>query len=177
MDMIRILAIRVVDRIKESGHTQEVLTAHSDLILTRLGFHELNELVCSREGYIVLHLRDDIDAYANFRNDLNRIYGIEMKELLLCDKHEESYIVPDKSRVSLAAIKIIDRHDVVSNVQNVLTLFGCSIRTRVGVNLGDDSDNSGLLLLELTGDSGEINKLAERLKQVDNACFGLIWFD
>jgi len=175
--MIRIIAIRVVDRIKESGNTQKVLTAHSDLILTRLGFHELNELVCSREGYIVLHLKDDIDAYSDFRNDLNRIYGIEIKELLLCDKAERTDSVPESSRVTLAAIKIVDRNDIVSEVQKVLTLYGCSIRTRVGVNLGAERGNSGLILLELTGDNGEINKLAARLQSVENACTGLIWFD
>ena len=175
--MIRILAIRVIDRIKESGHTQEVLTKHSDLILTRLGFHELNELICSREGYIILHLRDDIDAYANFINDLKRIYGIEMKELFLCERAEKSDPVPDNSRVSLAAIKILDRNDVINDVQKALTLFGCSIRTRMGVNLGKESGNSGLLILELTGSSSEINKLIERLDSLDNVCLGVLWFD
>jgi len=174
--MIRILAIRVVDRIKESGNTQKVLTAHSDLILTRLGFHELNELICSREGYIVLHLRDDIDACSRFREDLNRIYGIEIKELLLCEKSERTDLVPESTRVTLAAIKILDRNDVVADVQKALTLFGCSIRTRVGVNLGAENSDSGLILLELTGDSREINKLIERLQEIQNACSGIIWF-
>ncbi len=175
--MIRILAIRVVDRIKESGHTQEVLTAHSDLILTRLGFHELNELVCSREGYIVLHLRDDIDSYSRFRDDLNRIYGIEIKDLLLCEKTERTDFIPESTRVTLAAIKILDRNDVVANVQKALTLYGCSIRSRLGVNLGAESNNAGLILLELTGDYQEINKLAERLHSLENTCSGFIWFD
>ena len=114
--MIRILAIRVVDRIKESGNAQRILTKHSDLILSRLGFHELNEQICSREGYIVLHLEDNINAYTSFVDDLKGIYGIEIKELLLCDDAGILGEVPENFRVALAAIKIIDRNEIVEDV-------------------------------------------------------------
>lgn len=174
--MIRLLAIKVVDRIKESGNTQKVLTAHSDIILSRLGFHELNEQICSREGFIVLQLRDDIDAYDSFRNDLNTIYGIEIKELFLCEKSDPGELVPDNARVSLAAILIEDRHDVVNEIQRVLSLFGCSIRTRMGINMGIDGKD-GLIILELTGAISEINSLVGRLSSIKEACAGVIWFD
>lgn len=174
--MIRLLAIRVVDRIKESGNTQKVLTSHSDMILTRLGFHELNEQVCSREGYIILQLRDDIDGYNNFRNDLNGIYGIEIKEMILCGKADKPELIPDGARVSLAAIMVHDRNEVVSSVQKVLSLYGCNIRTRLGVNLGN-SDGEGLIILELTGDSSEINPMLERLSGLTDACTGVLWFN
>ena len=175
--MIRILAIRVVDRIKESGNTQKILTRHSDLILTRLGFHELNEQICSREGYIVLHLRDDINAYGTFMSDMKGIYGIEMKEMLLCDSEPHAETIPENFQVAMAAIKIIDRNEHVEDVQKILTLYGCSIRTRMGVNLGKESGNEGLLLLELTGNHKEINSLSERLNDIENACSGLLWFE
>ena len=174
--MIRLLAIRLVDRIKESGNTQKVLTYHSDMILTRLGFHELNEQVCSREGYIVLQLRDDIDGYNNFRNDLNGIYGIEIKEMILCGKADKPEMIPDDARVSLAAIKVHDRNEVVSSVQKVLSLYGCNIRTRLGVNLGN-GEGEGLIILELTGDSSEINPMLERLSTLSDTCIGVLWFN
>jgi hypothetical protein len=174
--MIRLLAIRLVDRIKESGNTQKVLTSHSDMILTRLGFHELNEQVCSREGYIVLQLRDDIDAYNNFRNDLNGIYGIEIKEMILCGKADKPEMIPDDARVSLAAVLVHDRNEVVSSVQKVLSLYGCNIRTRLGVNLGN-REGEGLIILELTGDSSEINPMLERLSTLTDTCIGVLWFN
>lgn len=174
--MIRLLAIRVVDRIKESGNTQKVLTSHSDMILTRLGFHELNEQVCSREGYIALQLKDDIDAYNNFRNDLNRIYGIEIKALILCGKADKPEMIPDDSRVSLAAVLVNDRNEVVSSVQKVLSLYGCNIRTRLGVNLGN-KEGEGLIILELTGDAAEINSMLERLSTLPDTCTGVLWFN
>lgn len=174
--MIRIIAIRVVDRIKESGNTQKVLTTHSDLILARLGFHELNEMVCSREGYIVLQLRNDHEACSAFMNDLKGIYGIEIKELLLCDSQPEQENVPAGAKVTLAAVKILDRHEIVTKVQKVLSLYGCSIRTRMGINLGAESGNQGLIILELCGDIDQINSLAARLYSLENTCSGLIWF-
>lgn len=174
--MIRLIAIKVVDRIKESGNTQKVLTAHSDIILGRLGFHELNEQVCSREGFIVLHVRDDINAYNSFRNDLNSIYGIEIKELFLCVKNEHEEKVPDTARVTLAAILIEDRKEVVNTIQKVLSLFGCTIRTRMGINLANER-KEGLIILELLGSVSEINSLLQRLSSIDEACTGTIWFD
>ncbi len=174
--MIRLIAIKVVDRIKESGNTQKVLTAHSDIILSRLGFHELNEQVCSREGFIVLQVRDDINAYNSFRNDLNSIYGIEIKELFLCGKNDHEDKVPESARVTLAAILIEDRNEVVNRIQKVLSLFGCTIRTRMGINLANDR-KEGLIILELLGSVSEINSLLQRLSSIDEACTGSIWFD
>jgi len=174
--MIRLLAIRVVDRIKESGNTQKVLTFHSNMILARLGFHELNEQMCSREGYIVLQLRDNIVGYNSFRHDLNSIYGIEIKELILCEKDDTTENVPQNARVSLAAIRIQDRNEIISDVQKVLSLYGCSIRTRMGVNLGN-GEGEGLIILELTGDITEINSLLNRLSSIQDSCAGAIWFD
>lgn len=174
--MIRLLAIRVVDRIKESGNTQKVLTAHSDLILARLGFHELNEQICSREGYIVLQLRDEMEAYNKFKHDLNSIYGIEIKELILCGSDEAVEKVPENAKVTLAAICINDRNEIVSEMQRSLSLYGCSIRTRMGINLGN-SEGEGLIILELTGSIKEINSLLERLSDLKDSCLGAIWFN
>ncbi len=57
--MIKILGIKIIDRIKEAGLTQEILSKYAGLITTRLGFHELTTEVCSREAYIILHISGD----------------------------------------------------------------------------------------------------------------------
>jgi len=175
--MIRVLTIRVVDRIKESGHTQEVLTTHSHVIQARLGFHELNEQICSREGYIALLLKDDISGYEEFIADLNKIYGIETKEIVLCSGSDMPDRVPEEAKVSLAGVRVDNRKEAILDVQNVLTLFGCSIRTRMGVNISSESIDSGVILLDLIGDNNEINMLAERLFKLPGVCLGLTWFE
>ena len=173
--MIRLVAIRVVDRIKEAGNTQRVLTAHSDLILSRLGFHELNEQVCSREGYIILHLKDDLNAYEALRSDLNGIYGIEIRESVLCSRVGKSEEVVSGTGVTLVALRIRDRHQNVNDLQKILSLFGCTIRTRLGINIGG-KNNEGLIILELTGSSDEMNSLITRLNSLNDTCTALITF-
>ena len=42
--MIKVLGIKIIDRIKEAGLTQEILSRHATVITTRLGFHEVTEL-------------------------------------------------------------------------------------------------------------------------------------
>jgi len=69
----------------------------------------------------------------------------------------------------ILGIRITDRVEKVSDVQAVLTKFGCSIRTRLGLHevTDDHCDRSGLILLELTGDPGEFAKLADELLRID----------
>ena len=57
--MIKVLGIKIIDRIKEAGLTQGILSRHANVITTRLGFHEVTDEVCSREAYIILHLNGD----------------------------------------------------------------------------------------------------------------------
>jgi hypothetical protein len=66
-------------------------------------------------------------------------------------------------------IYISNRLEKVSNVQEVLTKFGCSIRTRLGLHdtEGDNPSKAGLMILELYGDPSEFTKLENELLQVD----------
>ena len=57
--MIKVLGIKIIDRIKEAGLTQGILSKNASVITTRLGFHEVTDEVCSREAYIILHLNGD----------------------------------------------------------------------------------------------------------------------
>ncbi len=48
--MIKVLGIKIVDRIKEAGLTQEILSKHSAVITTRMGFHEVTD---KRNGILI----------------------------------------------------------------------------------------------------------------------------
>ena len=79
--MIKVVGIKVTDRIKEVGLTQEVLSKHASLITTRFGFHELTTEVCSREAYIILHLNGNETETERLIKDLSGIGGIEVREM------------------------------------------------------------------------------------------------
>jgi hypothetical protein len=81
MNEIRILGIHVIDRIKEAGKTQSVLTKHAAIIKTRLGFHEVSDEICSRNGLIVLELKGNIKDWDLLESDLQEIGGIEFKQM------------------------------------------------------------------------------------------------
>jgi len=79
MNQTRILGIMVYDRIKEAGKTQKVLSTHSSIIKTRLGFHELSKDVCSRLGTILLVLQGTPEQYENLKSELEQIGGVEVQ--------------------------------------------------------------------------------------------------
>ncbi len=69
----------------------------------------------------------------------------------------------------IIGIHVNDRVNKAGPVQDVLTKFGCSIRTRLGLH--DEPEESGtgngLILLELTGDETEFPKLEKELSKID----------
>ena len=79
MTETRILGLLISDRIKEAGRTQLTLSKYSRLIRSRLGFHELNDNVCSRSGIIVLHLTGQPEEWLQFEDELSRIGGLEVQ--------------------------------------------------------------------------------------------------
>ena len=54
-------------------------------------------------------------------------------------------------------------------VQNTLTKYGCSIKTRLGLHEVNDNvcSDFGLILLELTGDQSEWEKLQASLQKIE----------
>jgi len=76
--MIKVLGIKIIDRIKEAGLTQKVLSKHASVITTRLGFHEVTDEVCSREAIIILHLNSDPATSEKLAAELVEIGGIEI---------------------------------------------------------------------------------------------------
>jgi hypothetical protein len=81
MNEIRIIGLHITDRLKESDMTQAVLTRYSNLIKTRLGFHELSNEICSRTGVIVLQLTGSLSECDAFEKELFSIGGIEVKKM------------------------------------------------------------------------------------------------
>jgi len=69
----------------------------------------------------------------------------------------------------ILGIQISDRVQEVSVLQEILTKYGCSIKTRLGLHevQGDYCSASGLILLELTGNSEDFYKLENELLQLD----------
>ncbi len=81
MNELRILGINVIDRIKESGKTQEVLSEYADVIKIRMGYHELTDEKCSRNALIVLQLKGNQLRWDGLEEKLNNIEGLVVKNM------------------------------------------------------------------------------------------------
>lgn len=76
-----ILGINIQDRIKAVKHTQKILGNYADIIKTRLGFHELNENVNSRNGLILLELFGDLEKGEQLEKELTEVGGVVIKKM------------------------------------------------------------------------------------------------
>jgi hypothetical protein len=161
--MIKVLGIKIIDRIKEAGLTQEVLSGHAGVITTRLGFHEVTENICSREAYIILHLKDDHADSEKLSKELESIGGIIIREMIFSDDKERIAVQHYVGTTEILGIMVERNHDVIVSVQKLLTLYGCNIRTRLGVNEVFFGEPAGLIILELTGDQKQRELLEKDL--------------
>jgi hypothetical protein len=164
--MIKLLGIKIFDRIKEIGITQEILSKHSDIITTRLGFHELSEKVCSREGFIILHLTGDPTDSKKLISELKEVGGIEIKEMSFGEDENYKYEYSDEEGLRILGILIERDKKAVLDVQKLLTSFGCNIKARLGVNESFFGASVGLIILELTGDVDQKNELERKLNEI-----------
>ena len=66
-------------------------------------------------------------------------------------------------------VHITNRVKHVPDVQTVLTEFGCSIKTRLGLHEAGASvcSPNGLILLEMVGDDKASNRMARKLKAIE----------
>ena len=72
-----------------------------------------------------------------------------------------------ESEIRILGILIRDREKEVGDVQKVLSKYGCSIRTRLGLHETDSQGKScGLIVLELNGDVNEMSSLEKSLKAI-----------
>ena len=73
------------------------------------------------------------------------------------------------NEIRILGVLVPDRQNEASKVQSVLTKYGCSIKTRLGLHevTNEICSTSGLLLLELTGDLIEMDSLEKELISID----------
>ena len=73
-------------------------------------------------------------------------------------------------KVKVLGIYINERVKNAAGIQQILTNYGCSIRTRLGLHdvIDDYCNQGGLILLELTGDRAEWLKLENELLTIDH---------
>lgn len=71
--------------------------------------------------------------------------------------------------VRVLGVQIIEREKSAKAVQDLLTENGCMIRTRLGIHeaSNDTCARSGLILLELVGDSAKWDTLIANLEKLD----------
>ena len=110
--MIKVLGIKIIDRIKEAGLTQGILSRHANVITTRLGFHEVTDEVCSREAYIILHLKGDPADSENLRSELEALGGVEIREMTF---NTEKEILNTESEITSVEIlgMLVERNQEV----------------------------------------------------------------
>lgn len=162
--MIKVIGIKITDRIKEVGLTQEILSKHASIITTRLGFHELTTELCSREAYVVLHLNGKQSDFERLVRDLEGIGGVEIRSMDFHDKTRVS--AGNNGQTVILGLLVEQDHDLVVAVQKLLTSYGCVIRARLGVNETFFGKPAGLILLELSGDKDQITLLEKDLRNL-----------
>lgn len=72
-------------------------------------------------------------------------------------------------KITILGVRITNRAEKSLEVQNILTMYGCSIRTRLGLHdmVEGHCSHTGIILLELTGDEQEMLRLENALKAVE----------
>jgi len=156
--MIKVLGIKITDRIKEVGLTQQLLSKHADVITTRFGFHELSDEICAREAYIILHLSGNEAKTEHLIKDLSGVGGIEIREMDFIRKSQSPNNGINGS-IRILGLMVERDHDLIVAVQKLLSVYGCVIRARLGVNEEFFGKPAGLIILELSGDIEQMDLL------------------
>ncbi|MCU0377079.1 MAG: hypothetical protein MUC78_02365 [Bacteroidales bacterium] len=172
--MVRVLGIKIIDRIKEAGLLQKILSEHAGVISTRFGFHELSDEICSREGFIIIHLAGDNDECDMLAAKLKKAEGLITREMAF--SHGLSDAPAECNGVTLLGILVPKRDDLGIHVQKIFTTFGCIIRTRLGVNEVYFGESAGLIILELAGDRRQFISLESSLREIEDIAIGRICF-
>ncbi|MDD2998722.1 MAG: hypothetical protein EOM80_03705 [Erysipelotrichia bacterium] len=77
---------------------------------------------------------------------------------------------------TIMAILVGKRKETAVNVQKILTGWGCMIKTRLGLHDGtlDNCAESGLIILELVGESEKKDELLRKLSLLEDVSAKLI---
>ena len=175
--MITILGIKIIDRIKEAGLTQGILSKYSGLITTRLGFHELTTELCSREAYILVHLTGSASEAGRLYSELKGIGGIDVREMTFDDNKPFVNFSSEEGALRIIGILIEKKeHEVISSLQKTFTSYGCVIRARLGVNEEFFGEPAGLIVIELIGDEIQMDLLENDLQKLPKVILRKIVF-
>ncbi len=70
--------------------------------------------------------------------------------------------------MKILGVFISDRVKEAAEVQNMLTKYGCIIKSRIGLHDVDENkcSQNGIIILQLAGDKNEWVKLEEELKSI-----------
>jgi hypothetical protein len=68
----------------------------------------------------------------------------------------------------ILGIQIANPAEAGEKLQDILTKYGCTIRTRMGLHNDEEDGSEGLIILELMDDLEEITNLKKALSQLDN---------
>ncbi len=164
-----IVGIRILDRIKEAQQTQKVFSDFSHLIKTRLGFHEVTADKCSRQGLLFIQVYGKEKQLREFSQALTQIRGISLDAFDFNTDQETIFsskiTIKQNKMLRILGIRIQNRSQQAENVQHLLTEYGCSIKTRLGLHevTDDHCSVNGLVLLELTGNPDEMDNLENKL--------------
>jgi hypothetical protein len=82
----------------------------------------------------------------------------------------------EKMSKSICVVLMGKRSEAAVNVQKVLTGWGCTIKTRLGIHDGvmDNCSDEGLIILELVGTREQNEELARKLNVLDNVSAKLV---
>lgn len=72
--------------------------------------------------------------------------------------------------LQVMAVRVDNREETAVQVQKVLTAYGCSIRTRLGLHdqpAGGGCSPMGLLILQLCSEEAVSRELEKRLNSID----------
>ncbi len=79
---------------------------------------------------------------------------------------------------NIMIVKIGERRKKSPEVQEVLSKFGCSIKTRLGLHeAGDVCSEEGVLVLQLTGDKDEMYGLEKALNKLESVKAQMVIID
>lgn len=79
----------------------------------------------------------------------------------------------------ILGIHVDDRIKRASDVQQLLTDYGCNIKTRIGLHevTGNFCAGFGLILLEMLGDAEKVDELAKKLGAIEGVSVQQMVFD
>ena len=79
----------------------------------------------------------------------------------------------------ILGVHIHNRGENAVRVQQVLTEYGCHIKTRLGLHEANENlcSEEGVLVLQLTGDRDEMKKLEKALNELESVKAKMVMID